>query len=146
MLRNTAVLCVACLVVLLCVWTSVGEEPNKVAGFMRLKLAHSQEVLEGIVLEDFAKIKKNSQAISLLCEDELWQVLQTPDYLAHSERFRRSADAITKAAGEKNLDGVTLAYVAMTMQCVECHKYVREVRTARLDFDGVPRAKLAAAD
>lgn len=108
------------------------EQPNKVGGFMRLKLSHSQELLEGIAMEDYAKIKKSSQAISLLCEDEMWQVFQTPEYLAHSEQFRRTADSITKAGEEKNLDGAALGYVALTMQCVNCHKYVRDVRTAQL--------------
>lgn len=115
-------------------FAGVAAEPNKVGGFMRLKLARSQELLEGIALEDFSKIEKNAQAISLLCEDELWQVLRTPDYLAHSEHFRRTADSITKAARKKNLDGAALGYVALTMQCVECHKYVRDVHTARLDL------------
>ena len=29
-------------------------------------------------------------------------------------------------AKAKNLDGATLAYVRLTMNCIECHKYVRD--------------------
>ena len=48
--------------------------------------------------------------------------------MEHSVEFRRTADAITAAAKKKNLDGAALAYVDMTMKCVNCHKYVRGVR------------------
>src|SRR5688572_646307 len=74
------------------------EQPNNVGPFMRMKLDHSQKVLEGIALEDFALIERNSQQLSLLSQAANWQVLQTPDYLQHSLDFRRSADALTKAA------------------------------------------------
>jgi cytochrome c556 len=109
------------------------EQPNDVGEFMRLKLEHSQEVLEGLALEDFDQIAKNAQDISLLSQAASWQVLQTPEYLEQSTEFRRTADALTRAAQEKNLDGAALAYVSMTMKCVTCHKYVRGVRMAGLD-------------
>ena len=106
---------------------------NQVAGFMRLKLGHSQKVLEGLVLEDFSMIEKQSQALSLLSQDANWQVLQTPEYLQLSVEFRRSTDALSRAAQEKNLDKATLAYLGMTMKCVSCHEHVRDVRTAQVD-------------
>ena len=33
-------------------------------------------------------------------------------------------------AKAKNIEGVTLAYFEMTMSCVRCHTYVREIRDA----------------
>jgi hypothetical protein len=57
-------------------------------------------------------------------------VLQTPEYLQQSQDFRRTADAVTEAAKKKNLDGTALAYVELTMKCINCHKYVRGVRMA----------------
>lgn len=125
---------------------AVSAQPNKVAVFMDLKLARAQELLKGLALEDFKQIEKSSQAISLLCEEETWRVFQTPEYLAHSEQFRRTANAINKAAQEKNLDGAALGYVRMTMQCVECHKYVRDVRMSAVDFDKVlPAIQLSSS-
>jgi cytochrome c556 len=100
---------------------------------MKLKLKHSQQVLKGLATEDFDLIAKNSQAMSLLCEDELWQVLQTPEYSARSAEFRRSVDAVTEAAKKKNLEAAALGYVDVTLKCVNCHKYVRKVRMARLE-------------
>jgi len=109
------------------------QAQDKVAVFMKVKLKHSQEVLKGLAMEDFDLIAKNSQAMSLLCEDELWSVLQTPEYRARSAEFQRSVDAITEAARKKNLEGAALGYVDVTLKCVNCHKYVRKVRMAQLE-------------
>lgn len=116
----------------LAVTSGHSADPNKdkVAGFMRLKLGHSEKLLEGIALADFAMIEKNAQELSSLSRDEMWQILQTPDYLQHSIEFRRSADRVVAAAKKNNIDAAALAYVGLTMQCVNCHKHVRDVRMA----------------
>jgi hypothetical protein len=96
--------------------------------FMKVKLRHAEKVLEGLATEDYELIVKNSQAMSLLCEDELWSVLKTPEYHERSREFRRSVDSITEAARGKNLEAAALSYVDCTMKCVSCHKYVRQAR------------------
>ena len=107
---------------------------------MRLKLAHSQQLLEGLALNDARMVEKNAQALSTLTRDEMWQVLQTPEYLQYSVDFRKAADAVAAAAGKQNLDGAVLAYMGLTMQCVECHKHVRDVRMASYDRrNSIPR-------
>lgn len=100
--------------------------PDQVATFMRAKLAHSQDVLEGLAIEDFALIDKGAQQLSLASEDASWQVLQTEDYARQSAEFRRSCDSLRKAAKDENLDGAALAWMEVTMKCVQCHKYVRD--------------------
>jgi len=87
-------------------------------------------VLEGLAVDDMALVAKHSQELALLSHAANWQVMQTEDYLQHSLEFRRAANAVTKAAREMKLDGATLAYVSMTMNCVKCHKYVRGIRMA----------------
>jgi cytochrome c556 len=109
--------------------TARGEDD--LSAFMKVKLRHAEKVLEGLATEDYELIVKNSQAISLLCEDEMWAVLQTPEYRERSREFRRSVDAITEAARGKNLEAAALSYVDATMKCVSCHKYVRKTRSAR---------------
>lgn len=101
--------------------------------FMRAKLKHSQSVLEGLVLSDFDKIGKGAQEMSLLSLAATWQVLQTPDYLEYSRKFRTAADALGEAAKKRNLEESTKAYNTMTVRCVECHKYVRGVRMAQAE-------------
>jgi cytochrome c556 len=108
--------------------TSGANAEDKLAAFMRAKLEHSEKVLEGLAREDYQLIAKHSQAISLLCEDEMWAVLKTPEYLERSNEFRRSVNEITDAARRKNLEAAAFAYVDTTMKCVSCHKYVRRAQ------------------
>jgi hypothetical protein len=110
--------------------------------FMREKLNHSQKLLEALVLEDFKGMAKESQALSLLSLAASWQVLQTPEYAQQSLEFRRAADAVHNAAEKNNLDGAALAYVEVTMKCVNCHKYVRGVRMAATERRG-PKPSLS---
>ena len=114
-------------------------QPNKVSKFMRAKLEHSQKILEGLATEDYESISKNAQDLSLLSLAASWQVLQTEDYQQHSREFRRAADALKDAAKKKNLDGAALAYVDVTLKCVNCHKYVRGIRIAHGQDDSLLR-------
>ncbi len=106
------------------------EPRDGLKDFMRAKLHHSQKVLEGLVLEDFDAVAKGAQEMSLLSLAETWQVLQTPEYVDYSRKFRVSADALAEAAKKRNLSGATTAFNQLTVRCVECHKYVRGVRMA----------------
>jgi hypothetical protein len=120
----------AAAVMLVCV-TSGGAAPRTdLSDFMRVKLKHSQLVLEGLVLGDFDKIAKNAQEMSLLSLAETWQVLETPQYIEYSRKFRKDVDSLADAAKKKNLDQSTQAYNRVTLRCVECHKYIRDVRMA----------------
>ena len=110
----------------------VSTEPNEVAVFMRPKLKHSQGVLEGLTTENYEMIAKHSQDISLLSQASTWQVLQTVEYRERSTEFRRSVDALTEAAKKRQLDAAALAYVDVTLKCVNCHKYVRAVGPGRV--------------
>ena len=93
--------------------------------FMREKLGHSQKALEALALEDFNTLAQQSKKLSAMTQEATWEVFQNPDYAQHSATFRRHANALTKAAQDKNLDAATLAYVRLTMSCVDCHKFVR---------------------
>src|SRR5262249_32038462 len=121
---------------------TLAAEPRKdetLSRFMRAKLEHSQKMLEALAIEDFEQLAKHGQEMSLLSQAEAWQVLQPREYLQHSVEFRRSADAVTDAAKKKNLDGAALAYMDMTLKCVNCHKYVRKVKMAAAE----PRLRAA---
>ena len=104
------------------------EPMDKEQVFMRTKLAHSQQVLEGLATEDFQSIADHSNQLKLISLDANWQVLQTEEYIRQSKEFRRATDNLTAAAEKKNLDGAVLAYFQLTQSCVSCHKYVRDQR------------------
>ena len=103
-----------------------GPQTDQVAAFMRAKLGHSQNVLEGLALEDFELIARGAHDLSLASQASSWQVLQTEDYVRHSAEFRRACDGLRAAAGAKNLDGALVAWMDVNMKCVQCHRYVRD--------------------
>ncbi|HVA46136.1 MAG TPA: hypothetical protein VNH11_07160 [Pirellulales bacterium] len=94
--------------------------------FMRLKLEHSQKLLEGVALADFGLIKKHAQKLGALSQDENWRVPQTREYRDYGTDFQQITGRLSKAADERNLDGAALAYVQLTLNCVDCHKHVRD--------------------
>ena len=105
---------------------TVGDKPNDVAVFMRAKLGHAQHVIEGLALADYDLVARGAHDLALASQASSWQVLQTADYARHSQEFRRSCESLRAAAKDKNLDGAALAWMEVTMKCIQCHKYVRD--------------------
>jgi cytochrome c556 len=103
--------------------------------FMREKLGHSQKVLEALALEDFFTLEQRAKKLSAMTQEAGWQAFQNPDYAQHSATFRQHVNSLTKAAQNKDLDGATLAYVRLTMSCVDCHKHVRGKLVGSLETD-----------
>lgn len=110
----------------------VQAQNKEVTKLMAEKLKNSQKLLEGIAIGDFAKITSSAEELIQLTRTEEWFMLKTPRYEMHSNEFRRSAETLIQKAKSKNIDGTTLAFFDMTMSCVRCHQYVREIRDARL--------------
>lgn len=92
---------------------------------MRQKLGHSQQVLRGLALQDFAILRTNATRLVRLSHTSGWQARQSPEYELFTMEFRRSAEALAAAADAGNIDAATVAYTQMTFSCVSCHKYMR---------------------
>lgn len=101
--------------------------------FMRDKLELSQRVLEGLATEDYDLIIAKGTRLSAMTKEADWRLFENPDYDQQSVTFRRHVNSLVKAAKDKNLDAATLAYVRVTMSCVDCHKLVRGKLVASAD-------------
>ena len=117
-------------------WSGSAQQKDGLRKLMVDKLDRSKTVLEGIALADFRKITTSAEKLIQLSKTAEWFVHKTPRYELHTNEFRRAAENLADRAQAKNLDGVTLAYFDLTMACVRCHQYVREVRDARLAEPG----------
>jgi cytochrome c556 len=93
--------------------------------FMRDKLELSQKILEGLANEDYDLMTAKAARLAAMSQEAGWQVFENPDYADQSVAFRQNVEALIRAARRKNLDGATLAFVRITMNCVDCHKFVR---------------------
>ena len=136
-------------IMVLAAWLAIGFSTNAIPApkkhrnpIMQQKLVHAQKVLEGIAVQDFSLVRTNAEALITLSNKAEWQALKTSDYEVHSLAFRRYAQALVSAAKKKNVDAAALAYVQMTMNCVNCHKHVREVRMTRGPDPWLPTIKL----
>ena len=98
----------------------------QLGSFMELKLEHAKGILEGLATEDFEQIARSSQALTALSLESSWNAHTTTEYLDHSADFRRALNVVTSAAREENLNRAALGYVSMTVQCMECHRYLRD--------------------
>jgi hypothetical protein len=137
---------ILCLVVLgaLVIGGGSGGASQKDRVFKKLmqdKLKSSQAILEGLALADFGKMEHNADRLLSISNADEWFAYKTPEYKLFSNEFRRAADKLARSAKARNIDGAALSYVELTMTCVRCHQYVREVRMAQ---GGPPGPRLTA--
>lgn len=100
--------------------------PIETRNFMRIKLMHSQKILEGLTTENFDLVTRHAQEMSLLSLESQWNVLRTEEYVNQSAEFRHAIERLVAAAKDKNLDAATLGYLDVTLKCIHCHRYVRD--------------------
>ena len=93
--------------------------------FMRKKLAASNQILEGLALEDTDLIKEGANTLAEMSAAESWRVSQDAMYRQFSDEFSRSAKKLVEAANEKNIDRAALRWMDATLGCIECHRFVR---------------------
>ncbi|RUL86297.1 hypothetical protein [Tautonia sociabilis] len=100
---------------------------DKRAELMKLKLDYAKNVLEGLTLEKMDLVADNARELKLLSAAAEWEPATVPGplYLTYTREFQRLADSLATHAKDGNLDAATLCYVQLTINCVECHKYVR---------------------
>ena len=99
--------------------------------FMRKKLSAAQDVIEGLALEDFEKIEAGGKQLQASSAAAEFRVINDKVYAEFSDDFHRTAGKLVKAAREKRLEGATLAFMDLTMNCVDCHKFSRGVLVAK---------------
>lgn len=109
------------------VWSSMAwaADPDT-AAVMRAKLTAAQRILGGLALGDFPLVQTNAATLVSLSGQRGWAALQSPEYGLFSTQFRISAEAVTKAAGNRDLNAAVGAYSDLTTSCVACHKYLRD--------------------
>ena len=98
---------------------------------MHDKLVHAQKILEAVVTSDWVSLETHSRELEQLTSDPRWTVLKYPEYAQHSGAFVRAVQALHTAAAQRDLNKTPEAYIAVTMQCVACHRYLARARIAK---------------
>jgi hypothetical protein len=97
---------------------------------MRTKLEHSQQILGAVVTGNWAELQRHSEELQRAAGDPAWAVLTTPEYLRQTTAFLRATEDLVDAAKRRDGEAAPLAYVSLTMSCVQCHRYVARMRIA----------------
>jgi hypothetical protein len=104
---------------------------DKVKVFMRAKLTNSQNVIEGLATENWDMIEGGAARMLVMSKASEWSVGETgPQYKQDTNDFVNACKQMITQSRKKNLEGATLAYLQLTMDCVECHKHVRASQQA----------------
>jgi hypothetical protein len=110
--------------------TSASAQSVDLKRVMQQKLEHSQLILAAVVTSNWSEMERHSRALLDLTNDQAWTVLKTPEYAKQSQAFVRAAEDLVDAARRRDGDAAPLAYVSMTLTCVQCHRYVARARVA----------------
>lgn len=103
------------------------EAPDyQTASFMRAKLVGSQQVLDGLVSEDFHLIRRGAESMKKMSEAVQWPKADDKVYRHYGEEFRRHCDNLMESADTNNLESAHYTYLQMTTKCINCHSYVRK--------------------
>lgn len=97
---------------------------------MQQKLEHSQSILAAVATSNWGEMERHSQALIQVTRDPAWMVMTTAEYTRQSQTFVRAAEDLLDTARRRDLDGAPLAYVSMTLSCVQCHRYAARARIA----------------
>ena len=109
--------------------TTMAQGPA-VDRLMRRKLDVSQKILEAVVTSRWSDLEARARDLEDLTRDPAWQVLKAPEYATHSNAFRETVRALHAAAAARDLEATPKAYIAVTLSCVECHRYLARSRIA----------------
>jgi hypothetical protein len=102
------------------------EKNQPTSYWMQKKLEYSKNILAGIAVADFDKIVQNAESMRRLSTIEGFIRGRTPGYRTQLQIFEQSADEIIRQGQKDNVDGAALAFTQLTINCVNCHKQIRE--------------------
>lgn len=94
--------------------------------FMRGKLSSNQKIVEGLATRNFALIGEGAKEIQTLVKGQHWFVLQTKEYQDYSAEMQAAAGLLEQAAASQNLDSAALRYFDLTLNCLDCHRYIEK--------------------
>lgn len=133
-MKLSRLLAAACLLLA----ASVGaaqEKPDptafKASEWMKAKLEMSQAMLDGLTNGDFEKLETNAQKMNVINFLEKLVASDKPhykEYMRQLNAFETANRDLLRMSSAKNLEGSTLAYMQLTVSCVNCHKIVRDAK------------------
>jgi hypothetical protein len=101
------------------------EKQESMQSFMRAKLGASTKILEGLALEDLDLVREGAIELNRMSSAEKWRRHDDLLYRQFSAEFRQTTNDMIDAAKGNLFDRAALKWMDATMNCIECHRYVR---------------------
>lgn len=120
----------AALVLAVASGTSSSAQTPRVSKVMRVKLDHTQKILEAVVTSNWQQLDAESRALARLTRGPDWYVLKMPEYARQSEAFVRATDELIEAATLRDLEAASLGFSTLTARCISCHRSLARARLA----------------
>jgi len=120
---------IACCLALYCGQPSRAEE--KPTDWMQLKLKMSQDILAGLTKGDLNAVESHAQKMNVVNFMEKLVTDDKPHYKEYSRQlnaFETANRDLLRQSSAKNIEGATLAYMQLTVSCVQCHKVIRDAK------------------
>jgi hypothetical protein len=108
--------------------TKADEKPTD---WMKTKLDMSQKILAGLTKGDLEAVQADGQRMNVVNFMEKLVASDQPhykEYMRQLNSFETANRELIRQASAKNVEGATLAYVQLTVSCVQCHRVVRDAK------------------
>ena len=97
------------------------------AALMRAKLASSQKVVEGLMVQDLSLVRTGALELEKICTATEWHAKEDQVYAHYRAELQRTAKKLAMLAQNDDLDGATYTYMHSITTCMSCHTYCRDV-------------------
>ncbi|MFV0445121.1 MAG: hypothetical protein ACK5Q5_16215 [Planctomycetaceae bacterium] len=99
--------------------------------FMRRKLEASSQILEGLTTDDFQLVKDGARRLQEMSTAEKFRVSKDPIYRQFNADFNEITRQLIQAADDGNADRAAMKWMDATINCMDCHRFVRGMHIAR---------------
>ena len=121
-------------------------QPN-LGSLMRQKLDRAQQLFEAVVLARFPAVGRHAGELLRISEESTWMAAPTTAYVQHAAEFQEAARDLGAAAGARDMDEVSTAYMTLVSSCVQCHRQLRgAARAERIPGGSRVRELLLSVD
>ena len=103
------------------------EKQHKfLAPIMDRKLRYTHRLITSLAIEDFKQMASDAHELKRIGETTLIKISPSLEYVRFSTEFSSVIGELEHRAKDHDLNGAMLSYIRLTMNCVDCHKYVRD--------------------
>lgn len=102
------------------------ERPKATKALMFQKLSHTQLILQSLMIGDNKNLLKSLEQLKNLAVATTWYKNDNEVFQRYSSNFREAIDKMTEYQKKGNQEGVSMAYIQLTLSCMNCHEKIRD--------------------